>query len=123
MLIYAEAAARADNAPTASAIEAVNREYRRAYGKDPNVPSTVDFNLADYNETTFLDLILRERGYEFQYEGKRWLTLKRTGKADDVIMAVYGKTIDKKAFLWPIPTTELNFNKALDPAKDQNVGY
>lgn len=87
------------------------------------MPSTVDFNLAAYNATTFIDLIVKERGYEFQYEGKRWLELKRTGKAAATILAVKGKTIAQKMYLWPIPLSETNYNKALDPVKDQNPGY
>jgi len=123
LLIYAEAASRANNGPTAEAIEALNKVHRRAYGKDPKVPSGIDFKLSDYNADTFLDLIIRERGYEFQYEGKRWLELKRTGKAQKIIQAVKGVTIAQKYYLFPIPTSEFNYNKALDPVKDQNPGY
>lgn len=123
LLIYAEAATRASNAPTAAAMEALNQVHRRAYGKNPKVASDVDFNLADYNASTFIDLVIKERGYEFQYEGKRWLELKRTGKAAEIILATKGKTIAAKHYLWPIPISELGFNKALDPVKDQNPGY
>jgi len=123
LLIYAEAASRASNGPTAAAMDALNQVHRRAYGKNPTLPSTVDFNIANYNASTFLDLIIKERGYEFQYEGKRWLELKRTGKAAEIILAIQGKTIAQKHYLWPIPVSELNFNLALDPAKDQNPGY
>ncbi|WP_336515817.1 RagB/SusD family nutrient uptake outer membrane protein [Pollutibacter soli] len=123
LLIYAEAASRAANGPTPEAMEALNKVHRRAYGKLPTVPSDVDFNIADYNATTFIDLIIKERGYEFQYEGKRWLELKRTGKAAEIIQAVKGKTIADKFYLWPIPVSEMNYNKALDPVADQNPGY
>lgn len=123
LLIYAEAASSADGGPTAAAIEALNQVHRRAYGKTPTALSSIDFKLADYTADTFLDLIIKERGYEFQQEGKRWLELKRTGKAAEIILAAKGKTIAPKHYLWPIPVSELNFNKALDPAKDQNPGY
>ena len=123
LLIYAEAAARANNGPTPAAMEALNEVHRRAYGKDPNTPSSVDFNLADYDEQSFLDLVIKEYGYEFQFEGKRWLELKRTGKAQEIILATKGKTIAQKTYLFPIPAEEFSFNKALDPAKDQNPGY
>lgn len=123
LLIYAEAASRANNGPTTEAMEALNKVHRRAYGKDPNQPSSVDFDIASYNADTFLDLVIREYGYEFQYEGKRWLELKRTGKAQEIIMATKGKTIAEKNYLFPIPASEFNFNKALDPTKDQNPGY
>lgn len=123
LLIYAEAAGKAANGPTAEAMEALNKVHRRAYGKLPTSPSDVDFNVADYNASTFVDLIIKERGYEFQLEGKRWLELKRTGKAAEIILAVKGKTIAEKFYLWPIPVSEMNYNKALDPVADQNPGY
>jgi starch-binding outer membrane protein, SusD/RagB family len=123
LLIYAEAACRANNGPTADAMEALNQVHRRAYGKNPTTPSDVDFKLSDYDDSTFINQVIKEYGYEFQYEGKRWLELKRTGKAQEIIMATKGKTIAQKCYLFPIPATEFNFNKALDPAKDQNPGY
>lgn len=123
LLIYAEASCMASNGPTAEGVEALNKVHRRAYGKNANSPSEVDFKLADYNKSTFQDLVLRERAYEFIYEGKRWYDLKRTGKAAEVIQAAKGITIAEKAWLWPIPVSEMNFNKALDPAVDQNPGY
>lgn len=123
LLIYAEASCMASNVPTAAGIEALNKVHRRAYGKDPNVPSTIDFNIANYNAASFQDLVLQEKAYEFIYEGKRWYDLKRTGKAAAVIKAAKGITIAEKAYLWPIPVSELNYNKALDPAVDQNPGY
>ena len=123
LLIYAEAICMAGSGPTAAGIEALNKVHRRAYGKDPAVPSTVDFKLSDYDKNTFQNLVLQERAYEFIFEGKRWYDLKRTGKAAQVFLANKGITIAEKAYLWPIPFTELNFNKALDPAKSQNPGY
>jgi hypothetical protein len=123
LLIYAEAACKANNGPTPEAMEALNQVHRRAYGKNPTVPSDVDFKLSDYVESSFIDLVIKEYGYEFQYEGKRWLELKRTGKAQEIIMATRGKTIAEKNYLFPIPAEEFSFNKALDPATDQNPGY
>jgi hypothetical protein len=113
----------ASNGPTAEGIEALNKVHRRAYGKDPKVASDVDFKIDDYDKNTFQDLVLQERAYEFIFEGKRWYDLKRTGKAAEVFLATKGITIAEKAYLWPIPDSEMNFNKALDPAKDQNPGY
>ena len=123
LLIYAEAASRAAGQPTADAMEALNKVHRRAYGKAPKEPSAIDFNLADYDLNRFIDLVIRERGYEFQFEGKRWFTLKRTGKLEEAIMENRGISIAKSVFLWPVPTDEFNFNKALNPVKDQNPGY
>jgi hypothetical protein len=125
LLMYAEAACRAGNGPTAAALEALNQVHRRAYGKPITTPSTVDFKLTDYNYTTFNDLVLQERGFETQYEAKRWLDLKRLGapKLKQIIKAVTGKDVADKHLFWPIPVGELNFNTALDPNKDQNPGY
>ena len=55
-------------------------------------------------------------------EGKRWLDLKRTGKAAQTIQAVRGITIADSHYLWPIPTNEIELNKSFS-ATDQNPGY
>ncbi len=123
LLIYAESAAKAGNGPTAEAIEALNKVHRRAYGYDPKVASEIDFALSDYNAATFEDLVLTERAYEFLYLGKRWLDLKRTGKVKATILKEKGITVLDKHLIWPIPNSELNYNKALDPLTDQNPGY
>lgn len=122
LLIYAEAATRAAGGPTPEAVEALNKVHRRAYGYDPNAPSPVDFVISDYDEESFVDLVIQERGYEFIFEGKRWFDLKRTGKADEILLANRGITIAPTHYLWPIPVNEMNFNDALN-ASDQNPGY
>jgi hypothetical protein len=124
LLFYAEAASRANNGPTALAMERLNMVHRRAYGLSATAVSAIDFKLADYPTVqSFLDLVVKERGYETIYEAKRWHDLKRMGIAQQVIQQVKGKTLATKHLLWPIPLSEMNYNKALDPAKDQNPGY
>ncbi|MNY08849.1 SusD family protein [compost metagenome] len=123
LLIYAEAANRAENGVSAAALEALNKVRRRAYGYDPAVASVVDYTIADYATTPFLDLVMKERVYEFAFEGKRWLELKRTGKTDELVLANKGKTIAPKHLLWPIPLGEIDYNDALNPLTDQNPGY
>jgi len=124
LLMHAEAASRAGGGPTAEAVESLNQVHRRAYGKDPKTADvTVDFKLTDYDAQSFADLVIKERGYETMFEGKRWTDLKRLGTAKQVIKLVKGKTVADKAMLWPIPISEINFNKAIDPTKDQNPGY
>ncbi|HEY0668893.1 MAG TPA: RagB/SusD family nutrient uptake outer membrane protein [Sphingobacteriaceae bacterium] len=123
LLLYAEADARANNAPTVDAMLKLNMVHRRAYGRNPNAPSEFDFVLGNYNLNSFVDLVLKERGYETQYEGKRWLDLKRTGRVKEIIKATVGKDVADTHLLWPIPVSEMNFNPALDPQKDQNPGY
>lgn len=125
LLMFAEADNRVNNGPTAAGLEALNQVHRRAYGLPATGASAVDFALSGYTVDTFNDLVLSERGYETQYEGKRWLDLKRLGtpKLKQIIKAATGKDIADKHLFWPIPVGELNFNTALDPSKDQNPGY
>lgn len=123
LLFHAEAAAKANGAPTAEALESLNKVHRRAYGYNAETASPVDFKLAGQTLKTFIDLVVRERGYETMYEGKRWLDLKRLGIAKQRIKEVKNIDIAEKHMMWPIPNSELLYNKALDPAKDQNPGY
>ncbi len=123
LLIYAEAAARSENAVSADALEALNNVRRRAYGFAPDAPSEVDYDAAGLTVTGFIDLIVKERGYEFLYEGKRWHELKRLEKVNELILAGKGKTVAAKHLLWPIPLSEMNYNKGLNPEADQNPGY
>jgi starch-binding outer membrane protein, SusD/RagB family len=104
-------------------MEALNQVRRRAYGLAPGTAAPDDYVATAYNAATFQDLVLRERAYEFHYLGKRWLDLKRTGKVKQAIQDSKKITVADKHLLWPIPNSELNFNKALDPSKDQNPGY
>lgn len=125
LMFYAEAEARVNNGPTADAIEKLNMVHRRGYGKNPAVADVdVDFKLADYpGLDAFIALLARERAYENISEGKHWLDMKRLGIAKQTIQTVLGKTVADKHMLWPIPTGEYNYNKAIDPAVDQNPGY
>jgi hypothetical protein len=123
LLFHAEASARANGSPTADALASLNKVHRRGYGYDQNTVSPVDFVLADYDLTSFIDEVVQERGYETVYEGKRWLDLKRLGIAKQRIKEVKGIVVAEKHMLWPIPNSELLYNKALDPIADQNPGY
>ncbi len=122
LLIYAEASAQAAG-PTADGVEKLNMVHRRAYGLDPLQPSSVDFQLAAYTTETFTDLVVQERGYEFQLEGKRWFDLVRSGRVKEVMKNNIGREVADKHLLWPIPRIEFDLNKGLDPTKDQNPGY
>ena len=123
LYIFAEAEARQAGMATANAMEAINQVRRRGYGEDPDIPSPNDFQLSDYNDLeTFIDLIIEERGYEFIFEAKRWFTLKRTGKLDEVLLENRGVVVPEARYLWPIPVSEMNFNELINDA-DQNPGY
>lgn len=119
-LIYAEAAALANNAVTPLALERLNIIKRRAYGYPLNAASPVDYTAAA-DARAFQDVVLLERGYEFILEAKRWWDLKRTGKVKSAFQAV-GKTYMDERLLFPIPENEINSNPALSQS-DQNPGY
>ncbi|TYR38464.1 RagB/SusD family nutrient uptake outer membrane protein [Sphingobacterium phlebotomi] len=125
LLFYAEAACRANNGPTADAMEKLNMVHRRAYGKRSDVADlSVDFKLNDYNtEEAFMALILTERGYETCYEGKRYNDLKRTGKLAEYVMDKKGLVVGEGGYWFAIPSQEFLYNKGMDPNRDQNPGY
>lgn len=124
LFTYAEAATKAAGAPTAEAIEALNEVHRRAYGYDPKASSEVDLKLSDYKTTDqFMKLLIQEQAYEFFNEAKRWPFLVRLGIAKQQIKEIKGIDVADKHLLFPIPTTEFDYNEALDPSKDQNPGY
>ncbi|WP_339924413.1 RagB/SusD family nutrient uptake outer membrane protein [uncultured Cyclobacterium sp.] len=123
LLIYAETAVRNTNSVTPEALEALNKVKRRAYGLAIDAPSEIDYSFSSGETTEFLDALLQERAYEFQFEGKRWLDLKRTGRAQEMVSKNKGITIAEAHYLWPIPLSELNFNGAINPDTDQNPGY
>ena len=123
LLFHAEADARANSGPTAAGLESLNMVHRRGYGYPSKTPSTVDFKLSDFaSPTAFIDKVVEERGYETMYEGKRWNDLKRLGIAKQRILEVKNIVVAEKHMLWPIPNSELLYNKAIT-AQDQNPGY
>jgi len=119
LLIFAEADARV-NGVTPDAVEAVNKVKRRSYGLAIDVASDIDYQAASLSPESFIDAVLQEKAYEFQFEGKRWFDLKRTGKAAQILLENKGITIAEKHYLWPIPLSELNYNQAID---QNNPGY
>ena len=128
LLYYAEAICRNQGVPNATAMEMINMIHRRAYGRAPGVAHESDYKLADYNTfDKFMKLLLKERGYETIFEGKRYNDLKRCGKLAEYAVEA-GKIasvsdVGEAAYWWPIPSDEFNYNTALDPTKDQNPGY
>lgn len=123
LLLFAEADARSNNQTTAAAIDAVNQVRRRGYGLPSNQAQAFDYKLSDYtNLESFLNLLVKERGYETMFEGKRYFDLKRMGKYEAEIKRVHGIDIDPKILLYPIPLDEINYNDAISSA-DQNPGY
>lgn len=124
LLLYAEAAVQSTGTPSADAMEKLNMVHRRAYGYTPTAVSPVDFKLEDYNtKEKFMNLLIREQAYENYNEAKRWPFLVRLGIAKSVIKEVKGIDVADKHFLFPIPTTEFDYNKGLNATVDQNPGY
>lgn len=123
LLIYAEAASQAGNAPTALALERLNMVRRRAYGRNPATPSPVDFTLATApTAPAFRSLVLRERAYEFLCEQKRWFDLVRSKTVKEVVKAAKGVDVPDSFLLFPIPKVEIDNNPSIGP-EDQNPGY
>ncbi|MFC6103554.1 RagB/SusD family nutrient uptake outer membrane protein [Olivibacter domesticus] len=121
LLFHAEADARAKGVPTDAALESLNKVHRRAYGYPSTVASPVDFKLQDFTLDSFLDKVIEERGYETMYEGKRWLDMVRLGIAKERILEIKGITVADKVMLWPLPNSEILYNKAMEG--EQNPGY
>jgi tetratricopeptide (TPR) repeat protein len=124
LLMYAEAVTMSNGVPNEDAMEKLNMVRRRGYGYHPSTPSAVDYKLSDYStKEAFMDLLIREQAYEMYNEGKRWPFLVRLGIAKEQIKKIKGIDIAEKHMLFPIPTTEFNYNKGLDASRDQNPGY
>lgn len=68
-----------------------------------------------------LAAVANERRVELFTEwGHRWLDLKRTGKANEVLLAEKPLKWKSTAVLFPVPAAEITKNPALNP---QNLGY
>lgn len=110
LLIFAETENKI-NGPTPAAYEAVNTIRRRAFGVNMSIQNELADLRQGLSQQEFDDLVFRERGYEFMFEGKRWFDLKRTGRWQTIIPEA-GK--DLPASLdWPFPPNEILFNDEL----------
>ncbi|MEP7375875.1 MAG: RagB/SusD family nutrient uptake outer membrane protein [Chitinophagaceae bacterium] len=77
-------------------------------------------NTTATDQTSLLSAIEQERRIEFFCEwGHRWMDLKRTGRAEEVLSPIKGNKWQGTDVLWPIPYSELQLNTALT----QNPGY
>lgn len=131
ILIFAEATARVAGVPTEESIEMLNQLRRRAYGHDPKIPDMeLDYKLSDYNTMdSFIDLLIKEETYEHFNEGKHWDFIVRLGKAQELVGKYFNvkdgswTEIQERHYLWRIPDSEFNYNKAMNQVTDQNPGY
>jgi hypothetical protein len=110
LLIFAEAENML-NGPSDDAYEAVNQVRRRAYSMDPYTPSAVADLQTGFSKSEFDNLVLRERGYEFMIEGKRWFDLVRKDRFD---LIQQSKGITPELIYWRLPPQEILNNGALD---------
>ena len=109
LLIFAESENML-NGPTSEAYNAVNQVRRRGYGLNINSSSPIDLP-SGLSKSEFDDLILRERGYEFMMEGKRWFDLVRKNRFD---LIQQSKGITPSITYWQIPPGEIANNEALE---------
>jgi hypothetical protein len=68
----------------------------------------------------FVTALLQERAWELCLEGHRRYDLIRMGRFKQVQKAVYGRDVDDKYLLFPIPDTEVALNPNLQP---NNPGF
>ena len=77
----------------------------------------------------FIDLLIKEETYEHFNEGKHWDFIVRLGKAQELVGKYYNvedgawTDIQERHYLWKIPDSEFNYNKAMNQSTDQNPGY
>ena len=124
LLMYAEATAQANGAPTFESYEAVNMVRRRAFGKPFDIPDpTIDYSGLSLSE--FIDAVLQERSWELCSEDcSRWHDLIRYERLGEVVKAVKRPSVleyfdESKHKLFPIPLLEMDSN----PLVKQNPGY
>lgn len=67
-----------------------------------------------------LNNIIQERRFELCFEGHRWFDLLRWGKAQEVLGALWKKTIPADQLLFPVPQSEIEKDPSLFP---NNSGY
>lgn len=122
LLVYAEAQNRADGAPNATAIKAVNDIRDRA----DLAP------IGALSQTAFEQEVWNQRWHELCYEGITWFDMVRLRKAYDPVNNTFVDFVGyrfpdnptivlaERHLLFPLPTAEMRNNPNLTP---QNPGY
>lgn len=110
----AEAIMRKNNGvATAEAVELINASRKRAF-------TDADWPANQYTVATLtLDELLKERGREFIFEGKRRTDLIRFGKFTTASWWDHNPSNDPNKELFPVPNNQL----AINPNLVQNPGY
>ncbi|NGM72896.1 RagB/SusD family nutrient uptake outer membrane protein [Sphingobacterium sp. SGL-16] len=110
----AEAIMRKNNgSANAEAVSLINESRKRAFADD-------DWTANQYTTATLtLDELLKERGREFIFEGKRRTDLIRFGKYTTASWWDHTPSNDPNRELFPVPNNQLSIN----PNLKQNPGY
>ena len=118
-LIRAEARINQDNIQ--KGIEDLNVLRNRARAvATVEVPDPIPPLKSNLSKSDALLAVEKERRLEFFAEwGHRWLDLKRTNRANDILSIVKAINWQSTDVLYPIPSTEIINNKNLK----QNEGY
>ena len=123
LLIYAEAANEANNAPTDEALAALNRVRTRSNA----TPKTLTGNGNIGNLVDFRSAVIEERAMELALEGDRRWDLIRWGIYLPVMNAIGGvdevnvmKSRQSKHLLFPLPKSEMDANSAIT---ENNPGW
>jgi hypothetical protein len=113
LLIYAEAANEAANGPTQAAVDALNRVRQRSKA---SMRPLSNFT----GKEDFRSFVIEERARELALEGDRRWDLIRWGIYLDAMNSIGGndevgirKVRENKHLLFPIPSAELDANKAI----------
>lgn len=114
LLNRAEALVRAGNTVTQEAVNLLNAVRTRSY-------SAGAYNLSDFADAAaFYNAVLLERNMEFLGEGIRNMDLMRLGltipaKDGGSFGAVAAVAPSKQSYYWPVPDSELSYNKLMTP--------
>lgn len=106
--------AEAKNALGQDPSEEINKVRQRAY-----TTAYKDHVFVNGSKEKNDEIILKERLFEFLYEGKRWWDLVRFGKAFDLVPNLQSKKGNNEYLLFPIANTVLS----QEPKVKQNPGY
>jgi hypothetical protein len=114
LLNRAEALVRQGNAVTQGAVDLLNAVRTRSY------PAGAYTTGSFANAAAFLDAVLLERNIEFLGEGIRNMDLMRLGltipgKNGGGMGNIAAVPITSKSYYWPVPTSELSYNKLMTP--------
>ncbi len=115
LAIFAEA-----SGPTPEAYTYINQIRRRANGLNINTPNASVDLTPGLSVDDFRKAVLKEKSWEFAFEGKRWHDLVRTETVEAVnVNHPFAKTPTKNDYLMPIPADE----RLINPNLTQNPGY